>query len=201
VVERRSSKVLSLIDDGPVYHALASTFVELIRQHVLTIDIPKQNFLSPEFGTKFQRKVPLFLVMPEFLFSTVRWVKGSSRGKTSSIRSAASMELRLVTETQTDRRTQGHSYSTRASIASRGEIIYSHWDMREYLSSSRRRQLSRVHAGIHFTAEVRRHANKASPRRPARRHVPPVSATSGSRAATLISGFDFSMEFPIFVLQ
>jgi len=71
VVERRSSKVLSLIDDGPVYHALASTFVELIRQHILTIDIPKQNFLSPEFVTKFQREVPLFLVMPEFLFSTV----------------------------------------------------------------------------------------------------------------------------------
>ena len=26
-----------------------------------TIDMPKQNFISPEFGTKFQREVHLFL--------------------------------------------------------------------------------------------------------------------------------------------
>jgi len=31
-----------------------------------TIDLPRQNFLSLEFGTKFQREVPLFLEVPEF---------------------------------------------------------------------------------------------------------------------------------------
>jgi len=35
---------------------LASTFVELSRQHVSKIDIPKQNVLSPEFATKFRKK-------------------------------------------------------------------------------------------------------------------------------------------------
>jgi len=49
--------------------------VELSQRHVLAIDMLKQNFLSPEFGTKFQTEVLLFLEMPEFPLNTVqeRW--------------------------------------------------------------------------------------------------------------------------------
>jgi len=38
----------------------ASAFVELILQHVATIDVLRQNFLSPEFETKFQREISKF---------------------------------------------------------------------------------------------------------------------------------------------
>jgi len=67
--------------------------------------MPNQNFLSPEFGTKLQREVPLFSKIPEFPFNTV---EGSSHAKTSSIRLAVSIELRLVTDSnrQTDTRPQ-----------------------------------------------------------------------------------------------
>jgi len=44
-----------------------STFVELSWQHVATIDVPWRNFLSPEYGTKFQREVPLFWRYQNFL--------------------------------------------------------------------------------------------------------------------------------------
>ena len=30
-----------------------------------------RNFLSPEFGAKFQREVPLFLKVPKFPYNTV----------------------------------------------------------------------------------------------------------------------------------
>jgi len=62
-------------------------------------------FFSPEFRTKFQREVPLFLEITEFPFITVygEW-KESHMPKTSLIRSAVLVELRLVT----DGRTQGH---------------------------------------------------------------------------------------------
>jgi len=33
--------------------------------------MPWQNYLSPEFGAKFQRDVPLFLKVPEFPQNTV----------------------------------------------------------------------------------------------------------------------------------
>jgi len=45
--------------------------VELSQRHVLAIDMLKQNFLSPEFGTKFQTEVLLFLEMPEFPLNTL----------------------------------------------------------------------------------------------------------------------------------
>jgi len=41
------------------------------RPHFSTIDMPWRNFLSPEFTTKFQREVPLFLEITEFPFNTV----------------------------------------------------------------------------------------------------------------------------------
>ena len=83
--------------------------------------MPLRNFLSPEFGTKFQREVPSFLELPEFPYNRV-W-DGSKEApvpKTSAIRSAVSIEHRLVTDTgrQTDRHRE--IASTRASIALRG---------------------------------------------------------------------------------
>ena len=53
-------------------------------------------FLSPEFGTKFQRKVPLFLDIPEFPVNT-GW-KGGPTSKISPIPPAVSTEFRLVTD-------------------------------------------------------------------------------------------------------
>ena len=37
------------------------------RRLLLTTDLPWRNFLSPEFGAKFQTEVPLFLGYPNFL--------------------------------------------------------------------------------------------------------------------------------------
>ena len=57
-----------------------------------------------------------------FLQQGVGWVEGSSHAKTSSIRSSVSIELRLVTDRQTDRHRHRHRHGavagTRASIAS-----------------------------------------------------------------------------------
>ena len=62
-----------------------------------------RNFLSPEFRTKFQREVPLFFAITEFPFNTVQdgW-KEARVPKTSSIRTAVLVELRLVMDGQTD---------------------------------------------------------------------------------------------------
>ena len=60
------------------------------------------HLISPEFRTKFQRKVPLFLEKTEFLFNTVEdgW-KEAHMPKPSSIRSAVSIKHRLVTNRRT----------------------------------------------------------------------------------------------------
>jgi len=78
-----------------------------------------RNFLCPEFGAKFQREVPLFLKLPEFLYNTVwdRW-KEAPVPKTIPIRSTASIEHRIVIDRQTDTDTMPIA-STRANIASR----------------------------------------------------------------------------------
>ena len=87
----------------------ASTFLELSRYHVSTIDMRKHNCLSPQFGRNFQSEIPLFWRYLNFLLTQCdRW-KEARLPKTSSIRSAASIEHRLVTDRQTDRQTQGHS--------------------------------------------------------------------------------------------
>jgi len=83
--------------------------------------MPWRNFQGPEFGTKFQREVPLFMEIPVFPFNTGqdRWKEAHiSLPKTSSIRSPISIEHRLVT-TQTDRHRA--ITSTHAGIASRGQ--------------------------------------------------------------------------------
>jgi len=49
----------------------ASTSAKLSRQHVSRSDIPNQNFLRPEFGTKFQSELRLFWRYPNFIFNTV----------------------------------------------------------------------------------------------------------------------------------
>jgi len=66
--------------------------------------MPKENFQSPEFGTKFQREEPLFLELTKFPFDTVHdgW-KEAHMPKTSSIRLTVLVELRLVTDGRTDR--------------------------------------------------------------------------------------------------
>jgi len=75
--------------------------------------MPKQNFLTLEFWTKFQHVVPLILKVPELPFNTVydRWKEAQFDS------SAVSIELRLVTDTDTDRH---ETISSRAIIASRG---------------------------------------------------------------------------------
>ena len=45
-----------------------------------TIDLPWQSFISPEFGTKFQREVPLFWRYRNFLIAQCR-LKGSPTQK------------------------------------------------------------------------------------------------------------------------
>ena len=109
VVERRKSEVLmcyqlSLPDDGPVYHALSvhRSRAKLITRS--TIDMPWRNFLSPEFGAKFQREVPLFLKAP-INFLTIECRTGRRKlpcNKTSAICPSISIENRPVTDRQTD---------------------------------------------------------------------------------------------------
>jgi len=65
---------------------------------VVTVDVQLQNFLSPVFGTKFQREVALYLEIPQFPSDTVWEPSEASTPETSSMRS----ELGLVTDRQTD---------------------------------------------------------------------------------------------------
>ena len=94
--------------------------VRLYRQHLAMIDLPWRNFLSPEFGTKFQREIPSFWGLPNFLI-TQDWSKKASVPKISIIRLVVLVELWLVTDTDRQTRTRGHS-TYRASIASHGKI-------------------------------------------------------------------------------
>jgi len=78
-----------------------------------TIDLPWRNFLSPEFRTKFQREVSLFLEIPEFPYNTVwdRWKEASMPKKSRSIRPIVSIQHRLATDTdsKTDRQADGQT--------------------------------------------------------------------------------------------
>jgi len=53
---RRQVLSTQLTDNGPVYYVMQTKLIT-----ILDDDMPWRNFLSPEFGTKFHRKVPLFL--------------------------------------------------------------------------------------------------------------------------------------------
>jgi len=45
---------------------------ELYIQHIATTDLPWRNFVSPEFVTKSQREVPIFLELLNFLITQCR---------------------------------------------------------------------------------------------------------------------------------
>ena len=59
----------------------ASTFLELSRYHVSTIDIPKQNFLSPEFDKVPEGSTLIFAGTWVSLYRSVVSVKRSLRAK------------------------------------------------------------------------------------------------------------------------
>jgi len=117
VVERRSSEVLStlLTDDGPVYHALS---VHLSRAKLITRFNDRYavaKFLSPEFGEKFQREVPLFLKIPEFPYCGTGRLERNSPAQNQP----NSFNRFDSTPTCDIHKTHGHS-CTGAGIASRG---------------------------------------------------------------------------------
>jgi len=87
------------------------------RLYVSTIDIAKHHFLSSEFETWFKSEIPLFLEIPENLFDAVQRCKEALVLKLSLIRSAVSIELRLVADSQTQ--TQGYSWYPRQLIVAR----------------------------------------------------------------------------------
>jgi len=91
------------------------------RRVLLTTRSTAKFSVRPEFGTKFQREVRLFLEMPEFPYTTLYdvWKKVSVL-KTSSILPVVSIQYRLVTDGRTDRQTDRPDDSKcRARIASR----------------------------------------------------------------------------------
>jgi len=106
-----------LTDDGPVSHALS---VHLSRAKLITrstIDVLWRNFLSPEFGAKFQRGVHALLKvgLPEH---SVVLVERSSHPKNQPDSFIRFDRTPIVTDTETRRHRA--IYSTGASIASRG---------------------------------------------------------------------------------
>jgi len=105
--------------------------------------MPWRNFLSPDFRTKFQREVPLFLEITEFPLNTMYggW-KEAQMSKTSSIRSAVSIEHRLVT----DGRTQAHG-QYRGCIASRGRNTTSAAEVSQRTPADRNLAAPRAAAG------------------------------------------------------
>ena len=63
-----------------------------------------ENFLSPEFGAKFQGEVHLFLKIPKFCYNTVQdRSKEALTPKPNLIGLAVSIEHRLVTGTDRHR--------------------------------------------------------------------------------------------------
>ena len=83
-----------------------------------TIDLPWRNFLSPEFGTKFQKKETLFRRYLDFLKHNVGQVEGSFHAANQLDLSRPACDR--PTYRQTDGQTYDHS-EYRASIASRGK--------------------------------------------------------------------------------
>ena len=72
------------------------------------IDLPRQNFLCPEFGTKCQREVPLFLKIPKYSYNTV-WDSGRKPPCQNPTRFVQSFRYNTglwQTDRRTDRRRQ-----------------------------------------------------------------------------------------------
>jgi len=81
-----------------------------------TIVLPWRIFSSPDFGTYFQREVPLFLERPKFSYNIVRdrW-KETSVPESSSIRPVVSTKYRLC-DRQTDRQTDGQTATANTAL-------------------------------------------------------------------------------------
>ena len=90
-----------------------------------SIDLPWWNFLSPEFGAKFQREVPWFLEIPEFPYNKHTRI---GQMKLHAKKTRLYPLFRCYTSLwRTDRLTDGRTdrYTTtayRISIASRGKM-------------------------------------------------------------------------------
>ena len=79
---------------------------------------PSTSFVAVAKFLKFQREVSLFFGGTRIsLKRSVRGVEGSFHAKTSSIRSAALIELRLVTDTDWHRQIQGHEIYREHNVA------------------------------------------------------------------------------------
>ena len=123
-IHRAGRQVRSTVDDVSVCRRrqVLSTIdcrLSLFILHSPTVGVSWPNFLSPDFETKFQREVPLFLELLKFLQSTV--YHGSRRETSTSVRSVQYVSIPAC-DRQTDRQTDRHTTTadTRASIASRG---------------------------------------------------------------------------------
>jgi len=72
------------------------------RSFVDAVDLPWRNISSAQsLGVSLRWQVPLFLEIPEFLYNSLGYAKGSCRAKTSSIRSVVSIQHWLVTDGHT----------------------------------------------------------------------------------------------------
>jgi len=111
----RSNRLRVTVDRRVVKSHDASIVVGVVnkldrRRDLLKTRSTTKLSLGPEFGTKFQREVPLFLEMPEFPYNTVYdiWKKVSVL-KTSSILPVVSVQYRLVTDGRTDGQANGQT--------------------------------------------------------------------------------------------
>jgi len=82
-----------------------------------TIDLPWRNFVSPEFGAKFQRDAPLFLEVLKFPYNADYGSHEAVMPKTSFLRLVVSIQYRLVTDGQTDGRTHDDGIHVYRAIA------------------------------------------------------------------------------------
>ena len=91
------------------------------------IDLPWRNFPSPEFGAKFQRVVPVFTEVSQFLCKTLYRIGENSPHAKNHLDSSSRFE-KNASMRRTDRRTDGQAHDDSisaycASIASRGKNI------------------------------------------------------------------------------
>ena len=79
---------------------------------VNVIDLPWQNFLTPEFETKFQTEVPDFWRYPNFLITQSGWVEGGPYAKNQ-----LDSYSRFNTTPACDKQTDGHRMTANTALA------------------------------------------------------------------------------------
>jgi len=79
------------------------------------IDLSWRNFQSPEFGTKFQREVPLFLEVTKFPYNQCGIGEGSLCDKNQLDLSVISIQYRLVVDTWRQHILRWHSVARQKS--------------------------------------------------------------------------------------